>query len=129
MLKRLLLLFPVFLLLTIMLHAQSKDCVKFRTGTFKMIYAGKTAIITRDAFIQTEQIDVSHITATYNIKWFDNCTYTLTPTVTTLSKFPNMAEELIITVQIDKVSKNNCLVTTTSNLYNKVLKGEMEKIN
>jgi hypothetical protein len=129
MLKRLPLLLSVFMLLTTMLHAQSRDCAKFRTGTFKMTYAGKTAIITRDAFIQTEQIDISHITATYNIKWFDNCTYTLTPTVTTLSKFPNMAEELIITVQIDKVNKNNCVVTTTSNLYNKVLKGEMEKIN
>jgi len=60
-------------------YAQSKDCSKFKTGTFKYINSDKLGtIITRNDSIQIETNTKRGVEMTGKIKWLSDCKYKLT---------------------------------------------------
>ena len=109
-------------------YAQKLDCSKFHNGTFKMSAGGRDYIITRSGTIQTERLEQLNTSMIFNVKWTDDCTYTLTPTKEVLQKYPAMPKNTLMTVRIIKTTKNSYTQTTAANTINKVITCEMVKI-
>ncbi|WP_299892370.1 hypothetical protein [uncultured Lacinutrix sp.] len=73
--------FLLFSLVTFIGYAQSNDCSKFKTGTFKFVGSdNQNTIITRNNSIQIEENNETGIKYTGSIKWISDCKYTLTYT-------------------------------------------------
>lgn len=71
--------FLLFSLIAFSGFAQSKDCSKFKTGTFKYVSSGvQNTIITRNDSIQIETDVKNGFKLTGSIKWLSDCKYTLT---------------------------------------------------
>lgn len=96
------------LLLSFIGYAQM-ECTKFKTGTFKVTdpASKKVCIIKREGDIQTERLEDSDQTCDFDIVWLDDCTYTLTPTASTLSRNKNVDEIGTMTVKIIKVTETS----------------------
>lgn len=95
-------------------QAQTANCKRFRTGTFKMTYEGKNGIIKRTADVQEEYLNGSGSpTMTFAINWLNDCSYTLTPTATTRKKFPEIPKNGVMTVQIIKTTATSYTYTAT----------------
>lgn len=69
-------------------YSQEKDCQRFKDGTFKVIdpASKKVCIIKRDGKKQTERLEESAEEYSFDLMWIDDCTYTLTPTSSTLAR-------------------------------------------
>ncbi|KAF2519215.1 hypothetical protein E0W68_05435 [Flavobacterium salilacus subsp. salilacus] len=82
-------------------YSQS-NCTDFRNGTFKFTdkESGKVCIITRKDNEQTEKIENTQEEYHFAIKWVDSCTYTLTPTATTVQKNKEVLKLGTMTVKI-----------------------------
>lgn len=69
----------LFFSLIIGCSQQKKDCLKFRTGTFKYIDSDLNHItITRNDSIQVEYNSKENTTITTSIEWTSQCEYILT---------------------------------------------------
>ena len=82
-------------------YSQS-NCGNFKDGTFKFTdkESGKVCIITRKDNEQTEKIENTQEEYSFAIKWVDSCTYTLTPTASTLQKNKEILKLGTMTVKI-----------------------------
>lgn len=108
--------------------AQTKDCSKFKNGTFKMITEEGTYILKRSDSLQLETKTGSGIVMEFIVKWTDSCTYTLFPTENTFKKFPSLPKNGLLTVTITETKEKSYLQTTTSNFADFKLKTEIIKI-
>ena len=108
-------------------HAQKLNCSKFHNGTFKMTFDGKTDTVIRAGAIQTELFNNTN-KGTFNVKWTDECTYTLIPTAETLKKETGMPPNMVVTVKITATAKNTYTQTITNNLTAEVMTMDVEKI-
>ena len=60
-------------------NSREKECLKFKTGTFKYIDASSEHMtVTRNDSIQIENDLKNRIKVTTSIKWNSNCDYVLT---------------------------------------------------
>lgn len=98
--------------------AQSK-CAQFREGKFKVTdpKTKKVCLITREGETQTEKLEEAEEAFTFDIKWLDDCTYTLTPTAATLARNKDVKDIGTMTVKITQVKDGSYLhkVTVANN--------------
>jgi len=108
-------------------NAQAINCKKFKNGTFKMTYQGKSGIIKRNGNTQDEYFDGSKIpTMSFTVKWLDECTYTLDPTAATRKRNPAIPKDGIMTVKITKTTANSYFCAASFNSdKNKIYESEM----
>jgi hypothetical protein len=113
------------------LHAQSLNCLSFRNGKFKMTINGHTSVIERSGSNQKEYfINLKDsLKMSFNVKWLDDCTYTLTPTKESFEKYPQIPKNAVLTVQITSTTANSYTQSSTSNFIAKTVVGEVIKIN
>lgn len=81
-------------------------CSKFRDGKFRFTdpSSKKTCIITRDGDSQTERMETSEETYEFNLVWQDSCTYTITPTSSTIQRKKELLKLGSMTVKISQVT-------------------------
>jgi hypothetical protein len=96
-------------------YGQTMDCAKFKDGTFQVTDAAskKVCIIKRDADKQTERFVESDETYEFDLHWVDDCTYTLTPTASTLSRNKDIGKIGTMTVKITQVKDNSYVHNVT----------------
>lgn len=98
--------------------AQSK-CAQVREGKFKVTdpKTKKVCLITREGETQTEKLEEAEEAFTFDIKWLDDCTYTLTPTAATLARNKDVKDIGTMTVKITQVKDGSYLhkVTVANN--------------
>jgi len=89
--------------------SQDLDCARFKNGTYQITDPGskKVCIIKRDGDKQTERFVESDETYEFDLHWVDDCTYTLTPTASTLSRNKAIKEAGIMTVKITETKANS----------------------
>jgi hypothetical protein len=108
-----------FLLLLPLLGFSQVNCANVREGKFKMIdpKSKKVCLITREGDTQTEKMEEAEEEYTFDIKWLDDCTYTLTPTASTLARNKDVKDIGTMTVKITKVRANSYVhqVTVANN--------------
>lgn len=108
-------------------HAQKLSCGKFHNGTFRMEHDGMVDTVIRAGAIQTELFNNTK-KGTFNVKWTEECTYTLIPTEETLKNEPNMPRNMVVTVKLSNTVKNTCTQTITNNLTAEIITMDVEKI-
>lgn len=95
------------------------NCAQFKEGKFKVTDAKtkKVCLITREGDTQTEKLEEAEEAFTFDIKWLDDCTYTLTPTASTLARNKNVKDIGTMTVKIVKVKQDSYIhrVTVANN--------------
>lgn len=98
--------------------AQGK-CAQVREGKFKVTdpKTKKVCLITREGETQTEKLEEAEEAFTFDIKWLDDCTYTLTPTAATLARNKDVKDIGTMTVKITKVKEDSYIhqVTVANN--------------
>jgi len=101
MIKKITLL-AVFTLLPFFGFSQSKGCEHLKNGTFKVTdpASKKVCIIKRNGNLQTERMEESSETYDFDLAWVDDCTYTISPTASTLSRNRDVAKAGLMTVRI-----------------------------
>ncbi|RZK58543.1 MAG: hypothetical protein EOO91_08025 [Pedobacter sp.] len=124
--KAALLLFIVFA--SAKLQAQTLDCSKFKEGIFTMEYEGTPITIKRFGNTQGEYVSKAKVaTMTFEVKWLDDCTYTLAHDAKTHKKFPKIPDNAMITVKIIKIVGETYYYTSTSNFSEQVVKSKITK--
>ena len=95
----------LFCLLLLAFNGYSQNCAKYREGKFKVTdpKSKKVCIITREGETQTEKMEEAEEAYTFDIKWLDDCTYTLTPTASTLARNKDVKDIGTMTVKIIQV--------------------------
>ncbi len=109
---------------------QELECKKFKNGKFKLYdkHSGMT-IIERKGSTQTEYGEAFKVKAQFKVKWLSDCSYTLV--LKKVLENPNnlpFPEEMILTVKIIETKENSYIQQTSSNLFDKILEGEMIRI-
>ncbi|WP_297332557.1 hypothetical protein [Flavobacterium sp.] len=94
-----------FLIIAAVSYSQA-DCSKFRNGTFKFTdpESKKVCIIDRDGDTQTERVENSDEVYEFRVTWTDSCTYTISPTSSTIQKKPEVLKLGTMTVNITPVT-------------------------
>ena len=94
-----------FIILAAVSYSQA-DCSKFRSGTFKFTdpESKKVCIINRDGDTQTERVENSDEVYEFSVTWTDSCTYTISPTSSTIQKKPEVLKLGTMTVKITPVT-------------------------
>ena len=108
----------ILIIFTSLGHSQSKECAKFREGTFKVTdpASKKVCIIKREGDTQTERLEESAEEYSFDIAWLDDCTYTLTPTAATIARKKEVADIGIMTVKITKTNEDSYVHKVTVSL-------------
>jgi len=134
--KTLILLVFIFWSIPAVLHAQAMNCGKFKNGKFKSTFEGRSIVIERSGATQTETLTAFNgktlakpIVMTLNVKWLNDCTYTISPTEESLKKYPKYPRNAVITVKILKVSENSYTQSATANFSNKAAVSEVYKVD
>jgi len=63
----------------------------------------------------------------FDVKWLEDCTYTLTPTKESFAKYPRLPKNAIITVKITNTTTNSYTQSSTSNFVDKTIVSEVIK--
>ncbi|MGV3459625.1 MAG: hypothetical protein ACO1N9_04130 [Flavobacterium sp.] len=97
------------LLITATSAFAQESCAKFRTGTFKVTdpKSKQVCIITRTGDTQTEKMVESDETYDFDVKWLDDCTYTVTPTPASVAKNKDLSKAGTMTVTMTKVKDSS----------------------
>lgn len=94
-------------------------CAQVREGKFKVTdpKTKKVCFITREGETQTEKLEEAEDAFTFDIKWLDDCTYTLTPTAATLARNKDVKDIGTMTVKITQVKEDSYMhkVTVANN--------------
>jgi len=116
--------------ISLSLSAQKSACSKFKNGKFKNTYNGHTAVIVRSDAYQTEYIinQKDSLKMVFNVKWVDDCSYTLTPTQQTLAQYTKIPKNALITVKMSNVTDSSYTETSTSNFVAKTIVSEMIRV-
>lgn len=94
-------------------HGQDSGCEKYKDGTFKLTdqETKQICIITRDGGHQTEKMENAEESYDFDVKWVDDCTYTVTPTAATVQKNKDVLKLGTMTVKITPVSDTSYVQT------------------
>ncbi|MGY3792181.1 hypothetical protein [Aquimarina sp. 433] len=120
-----------YLLLTLLLstitgcYAQSKDCSKFKTGTFKYPNDNSSFVITRNDSIQVEFDKKNNFKMVGSVEWLSDCQYKLTYTEVSDPRASSLVG-VSFTVDITSASDNTYKYHAYDN--EKEIKGKMIKI-
>ncbi|QYJ67621.1 hypothetical protein [Flavobacterium litorale] len=94
-------LYLLFLLISSCYGYAQTDCAAFKNGTFTFTDKNnRNYTIIRDGDKQTEKIEDEQEVYEFTIKWTDSCTYTVTPTATTIKKNKAILKLGTMTVKI-----------------------------
>jgi cytochrome oxidase Cu insertion factor (SCO1/SenC/PrrC family) len=127
MLKKAILIFILIsALVPLKLSAQSKDCSRFKNGTFTMKFKGGTEVIERYGRYQRETVVGTKIPLSFIVTWVDDCHYTLKPMPETYKHFKQLPKNDVMLVSIIKTTESSYI--QESSLGNVKLTGEMIKI-
>jgi len=134
--KTLLILVCIFWSMPVLLAAQPMNCEKFKTGKFRSTFEGRAIVIERSGTIQTESLTVLNgktlktpMVMVLNVKWLNDCTYTLTLTAETLKKYPKYPKNAVITVKIIKANEHSYTQSATANFSNEAAVSEVYKVD
>lgn len=129
---RYLILFP-FLLIALLSSAQTKDCQRFRNGTFRIDdpETGTSTIITRKGAVQRERMGDSE--ARLKVVWLNDCTYTLELMTGKKSDKKNMKASgfdptMVVKVEILETAADYYVQRATAALYDVVFESKVHKI-
>jgi hypothetical protein len=111
-------------------YSQSPNCAKFKNGKFKTIINGRTSIIERSGSVQKEVLFklADSVKMTFEVKWIDDCRYSLKPVKEWFDKHPQAPKNMLITVKIIATSPNSYTQTSSSNFSPQIVTSEMIKI-
>lgn len=103
----------VLLLLSLSGFSQAKDCGKYREGKFRLTdpKTKQVSIITRKNDVQTEKMEEDEEIYDFNVKWLNDCTYTLTPTAATAARNKKVTSIGTMTVTISQVKDSSYIQT------------------
>lgn len=108
---------------------QEMECKDFRNGKFQIISEVGNSIIERKGSKQIEYGEGSNLKMEFNVKWLNDCTYTLElKEVLENPKNLQLPEGMILTVEILEIKEKSYIQRTSSNLSDLVLEGEMFRI-
>ena len=102
------------------------DCKKYKNGFFKIMRAGEFSLIKRISDKQYENTSLSKIPNVFNVKWKNDCTYTLTPTPETIKLKRGFNKNTVLTIEIsmqntksftELVSLNSSKGKATNEIY------------
>lgn len=134
--KTLLVLVCIFWSVPALLVAQSINCEKFKNGKFRSTFEGRSIVIERSGTTQTEYLTVLNgktlktpMVMVLNVKWLNDCTYTLSLTAESLKKYPKFPKNAVITVKIINVNENSYTQSATRNFSNKAAVSEVYKVD
>lgn len=98
-----------FLFITATSVFAQESCARFRTGTFKVTdpKSKQVCIITRNGDTQTEKMEESDEVYDFDVKWLDDCTYTVTPTPASVAKNKDLSKAGTMTVSMTKVKDSS----------------------
>lgn len=98
-----------FMLIPVYAIGQNMDCTKFKEGKFKVIDPKTQAvcIITRSGEKQNEKMENAEESYDFDIKWIDNCTYTVSPTANSIQKNKDLLKAGTMTVKIIQVKDSS----------------------
>jgi hypothetical protein len=101
------------LFITITSALAQEGCAKFRTGIFKVTdpKSKQVCIITRSGDTQIEKMEESDDTYDFDVKWLDDCTYTVTPTPGSVAKNKDLSKAGTMTVTMSKVRDSSYVQT------------------
>jgi hypothetical protein len=99
--------------------SQTADCSRYKNGSFKLIdpRTKKVCLITRDGNTQTEKMEDAEEVYDFDIKWLDDCTYTVSPTPATIARNKDVRKVGTMTVKITQVKDSSYVhkVTVANN--------------
>ena len=129
---RYLILLP-FLLIAMASIAQTKDCKRFKNGTFRIDdpETGMSTFITRKGSVQHERMGDSE--ARLKVVWLNDCTYTLELMTGKKSDKKNMKESgfertMVVKVEILATAEDHYVQRATAALYDVVFESKVYKI-
>jgi len=115
-----------FMFSQLAVNAQTTNCKNFREGTFQMNFKGKAILIKRYGNIQYEYLNnAQKPTMIFDVKWINDCTYTLKPTAATLKAFRLLPKNALLTVKIGKTTPRSYFHTTSNNYSKEVISSEI----
>ncbi|RYY49090.1 MAG: hypothetical protein EOO06_08165 [Chitinophagaceae bacterium] len=109
--------------------AQAPGCRSVQTGKFKVSTEEGTTFVTRTKDSQTEEDPSSGTVMIFDVKWLDECTYTLRPKKLLKGDPALMNKNLVLTVAIKEVNKQYYMAETTFNLSPMVMTFRMDIVN
>ncbi len=122
-----------FLLSAIVSSAQTKDCKRFKNGTFRIDdpETGTSTIITRKGAVQHERMGDSE--ARLKVVWLNDCTYTLELMTGKKSDKKHMKESgfdrtMVVKVEILETAEDYYVQRATAALYDVVFESKVFKI-
>jgi len=110
--------------------SQEKDCRKFHNGTFTNINeeTGITTLIERKDNMQTETTDGGKNKAVFNLKWTNDCSYTLRPTRSTLKQHPGWPESAVFSVEITETGEDGYRQVSSTNFSDTKITNDIKKV-
>lgn len=112
------------------LFGQKLECRRYENGKFKIIDPEVgNSIIERNDSTQIEYGEDSKLKLEFDVKWINDCTYTLE--LSRVIENPEniqLPEGMILTIRILETKQNSYVQETSSNLFSMVRKTEMIRI-
>lgn len=119
-------LLSVLFLTGLVAFAQNKDCQKFKHGTYTLNVESEKCILILKGNKQIEKCDgIKYI---FDLKWTNDCTYTLTPNKKTIAKYDSFKSHNKVIVEILSTKASSYQARVTSNFDDKVLYTEIYKL-
>lgn len=121
----------LILLSSCLLQPKPSDCRLFKNGKFRTKIDGREYFIDRSGAIQKEYFFNRRDSAAgvFNVKWLDDCTYTLTPTEETRIKLKIPEnKKMVLTVRITGATVNSYTQTSSFSFTDQVSTSEVFKI-
>jgi hypothetical protein len=96
---------------------QNIECKKIKNGYFKILKdsISEESFISRNSSSQTETIKGKYIASEFQVDWIDDCTYTLTPTKSTLLQLEGAPKDVMLTVKIIETKEKSYIQKSTAN--------------
>lgn len=106
------------------------NCKAFTNGTFSYKARGRTILVTRYGAVQEESVISTKdtIRLSFNVKWPDECTYTLVPTNETIASYPKLSKNNLVTATITATAVDSYTISAVANSDNTPRIFEMAKI-
>ncbi|RYY68830.1 MAG: hypothetical protein EOO13_11235 [Chitinophagaceae bacterium] len=96
--------------------AQQPGCRSIQTGKFKVTTEYGTTLVTRTRDTQTEEDAQQGVVMIFDLKWINECTYTLRPKKVIKGDPSLMNKDMVLTVVVKEVNKNYYIAETAFNL-------------
>lgn len=106
--------------------AQEKNCKKYQNGVFKLVDTENnvTYLIERNGKKQFEQIVGKDLKIEFEVKWINDCTYTLHPTKESIEI---LKDDFVLFVEITEIKENSLVLRMYADKYpNEIMTNEVQ---